>query len=83
MLTGAVSITHPRPLIPHVEAKHCCIQALQATAQQYSAEEVAVRAVPALAPLCVDPIAQVRQWPILATIHGPNNCADLSRMLTM
>ncbi len=40
------------------------MQALQATAQRYSAEEIALRAVPALAPLSVDPIAQVMQ------IHG-------------
>ena len=38
------------------------MQALQATAQRYSAEEIALRAVPALAPLSVDPIAQVTHW---------------------
>lgn len=40
-----------------------CEQALQATTQRYSAEEVAGRAVPALAPLSVDPVAQVTQPP--------------------
>ena len=39
------------------------MQALQATAQRYSPEEVAVRAVPALAPLSVDPVAQVSLIP--------------------
>ncbi|CAK0749386.1 hypothetical protein CVIRNUC_001906 [Coccomyxa viridis] len=37
------------------------VKALQATAQRYSPEEVAVRAVPALAPLSVDAVAQVRR----------------------
>ena len=40
-----------------------CMQALQATAQRYSPEEIAVRAVPALAPLSVDPVAQVSLTP--------------------
>lgn len=63
------------------------MQALQATAQRYSPEEVAVRAVPSLAPLAVDPIAQVgRGLPLLsymksgvalnplAGCHGTSSC---------
>ena len=44
-----------------VEGERVHMQALQATAQRYSPEEVAVRAVPALAPLSVDAVAQVHQ----------------------
>lgn len=37
----------------------CCFQAMLATAQRHSPEEIALRAIPALGPLAVDPIAEV------------------------
>ena len=43
------------------------MQALQATAQRYSPEEIAARAVPALAPLSVDAVAQVQRCCIAAS----------------
>ncbi len=46
------------------------MQALQATAQRYSPEEVAVRAVPALAPLSVDAVAQVHHCCHAANLLG-------------
>ena len=51
------------------------MQALQATAQRYSAEEVALRAVPALAPLSVDPVALVRHSRTPVTLHDPRGLA--------
>ena len=52
----------PRPVAAEVQMAYVHMQALQATAQRYSPEEVAVRAVPALAPLSVDAVAQVCPW---------------------